>query len=166
MKATLTVPAGFVPYLRKGLFGEWGYANEQLASLSLQFGSRAPDGTYSQPLHTFFTIFTLLFEIGSKDNDVQGDVVVNLAIGGPYVVKGLQHEHLALQDQLGEMPKRTRTAMRDAASAKVVEFGAFVKEVEEQVNRLNRQPVKSSANHATSRPSLRVKPSRVRRSRH
>jgi hypothetical protein len=33
MEITITVPASFVPYLRKS----WGYANEQLASLWLQF---------------------------------------------------------------------------------------------------------------------------------
>jgi hypothetical protein len=166
MKATFTVPAGFVPYLRKGLFGEWGEANEQLANLSLQFGSGAPDGAYSSPLHTFFTVLMLLYEIGWHDNDAQGDVVVNLGIGGPHVVKGLKHESLALEDQLSEMPKRTRKAMRDAASAKVAEFGEFVKEVEEQVRRLNHQPVKSSTSHSSSRPPLRATPSRVRRSRH
>jgi hypothetical protein len=166
MKTTLTVPAGFVPYLRKGLFGEWGDANEQLANLSLQFGSGAPDGVYFPPLHTFFTILTLLCEVGWHDHDAQGDVVVNLSIGGPYVVKGLKQEHLALEDQLGEMPKRTRKTMRDAASAKVAEFEEFVREVEEQVHRLSRQPVKSSTSHSTSRPPLRAAPSRTRQSRH
>lgn len=141
MQTMLTVPAGFIPYLRKGLFGEWGDANEQLANLSLQFGSGAPDGAYSPPPHTFFTILTLLCEIGWRDHDAQGDAVVNLGIGGPHVVRGLKHEHLALEDHLSEMPKRTRKAMRDAASAKVAEFGEFVKEAEDQVRPLNRQPV-------------------------
>lgn len=89
MKATITVPAGFVPYLRKGLFGEWGYANEQLASLSLQFEGGLPEGSYFTLLHTFFTILTLLFEIGPRDSDTQGEVVINLGIGGTYVVRGL-----------------------------------------------------------------------------
>jgi hypothetical protein len=166
MKATLTVPAGFVTYLRKALFGEWGYANEQLANLSLQLGSNASEGAYSAPLHSFFTILTLLCEIGWHDNHAQGDVVINLAIGGSYVVKGLRQEYMVLEDQLAEMPKRTRKAMRDAASAKVAEFGEFVKEVETQVRRLSNQPVKPSMNHSTSRPPLRATPSRVRRSQH
>lgn len=166
MKATLIVPAGFVPYLRKGLFGEWGDTNEQLANMSHDFGSGAPGGTYSPPLHTFFTILLLLFEIGWHDHDAQRDVVINLGIGGPYVVKGLRHEHLALEEQFNEMPKRTRKAMRDAASAKVAEFGEFVKETDEQVRRLNRQSVKSPTSYSTSRPPLRATPSRVRRSQH
>jgi hypothetical protein len=166
MKATLTVPAGFVPHLRRGLFGEWGDANQQLANLSLQFGGGAPEGAYSPPQHTFFIILTLLCEIGLYDNDAQGDVVVNLGIGGPYVVKGLKHEYLALKDQLSEMPKRTRKAMRDAASAKVAEFGEFVKEVEEQFDGLYRRPERPATTHPPSRPALRAKPSRVRRSRH
>lgn len=166
MKATLTVPAGFVTYLRKGLFGEWGYANEQLANLSLQLGSNAADGAYSEPLHSFFTILTLLCEIGWHDNDAQGDVVVNLVIGGSYVVKGLRQEHMVLEDQLAEMPKRTRKAMRDAAAAKVAEFEEFVKEVEAQVRRLRGRLVKPSTNHSAARVPLRTKPSRVRRSQH
>ncbi len=166
MNTQLTVPASFVSYLRGGLFGEWGYAAKQLYSLALQFGSSAPDGAYVVPLHAFFTTYTLLTEIGLKENDAQGDIVVNLSIGGTYVVKGLKDEHRTLEDQLSEMPKRTRKAMRDAASAKVAEFGEFVKEAEEQVRRLNRQPVKSSTSHSTSRPPLRAKSSRVRRSRH
>ena len=163
MNAMLTVPAGFVPYLRKGLFGEWGDANEELANLSLQFGSGAPSGAYYSLLHTFFTILTLLLEIGWQDHHAQGDVVVNLGVGGPQIVKGLKNEHLSLEDQLSEMPKRTRKAMREAASAKVTEFGEFVKKVEEQVGCLNRQPVKSSMSHSTSRSPLRATSSRVRR---
>jgi hypothetical protein len=166
MKAMLTVPAGFVPYLRKGLFGEWGYANEQLANLSLQFSGGMSDGAYSPPLHTFFTILILLCEIGWHDHDAQGDVVVNLGIGGPHVVKGLKNEHLTLESQLSEMPKRTRKAMRDAASAKVAEFGEFVNAVEEQVNGLNRRPERPATTHPPSRPPLRAKPSRVRQTRH
>jgi hypothetical protein len=162
----LTVPAGFVPYLRKGLFGEWGYANEQLANLSLQFGSGAPEGAYSLPLHTFFTILTLLCEMGLHDHDAQGDVVVNLGIGGPHVVNGLKHEHFALEDQLSGMPKRTQKAMRDAASAKVAEFGKFVEAVEERVDGLNRRPERPVTTHPPSRPTLRAKPSRVGPSQH
>lgn len=165
MNKQLTVPASFVSYLRGGLFGEWGYAAEQLASLALEFGGNAPDGAYLLPLHTFFTTYTLLTEIGLKENDAQGDAVVNLSIGGMYVVHGLKDEHRTLVEQLGEMPKRTRKAMRDAASAKVAEFGEFVKVVEEQVNGLNRRPERPATTHPPSRPSLRAKPSQVRRSR-
>jgi hypothetical protein len=166
MKATLTVPAGYVRYLRGGLFGEWGYAAEQLSSLALEFGGNTTDGAYLVPLHTFFTILALLGDIGWKDSDTQGDVVINLAIGGINVVNGLKDEHRALVEQLDEMPKRTRKAMRDAASAKVAEFGEFVKEVEAQVRRLSRQPLKPSMNHSTTRPPLRATQSRVRRSQH
>jgi hypothetical protein len=166
MNTQLIVPAGFVSYLRGGLFGEWGYAAEKLSSLALEFDGNAPDGAYLARLHTFFTIYTLLAEIGLKENDAQGDVVVNLNVGGTYVVKGLKDEHRTLAEQLDEMPKKTQKAMRDAASAKVAEFGLFVEEVEEQVRRLNGQPVEPSTSHSTSRPMLRATPPRVRQSRH
>jgi hypothetical protein len=151
MKPILTIPNNYVPFVRKGLFGELGYANERLANLSLQFEGDMPDGSYSTLLHTFFTIFVTLFELGHR----QGDVTINLSIGGSYVVKGLKQERLALEDQLSEMPRRTRKAMRDAAAAKVAEFGEFVQEVEEQVRRLNRQPVKSPTSHSIPPPPLR-----------
>ncbi len=166
MNTQLTVPPSFVSYLRGSLFGEWGYAAEQLSSLALEFGGNAPDGAYLAPLHTFFTTYALLAEIGLKENAVQGDVVVNLSIGGTYVVKGLKDEHRILMEQLDEMPKKTRKAMRDAASAKVAEFGEFVKAVEEQVDGLNRRPERAATTHPPSRPPLRAKPSRVGRSRH
>jgi hypothetical protein len=162
MNTRLTVPAGFVSYLRGGLFGEWGYAAQQLSSLALEFGGNAPDGAHLVPLHTFFTTYMLLAEIGLKDNDAQGDVVVSIGIGGLYVVNGLKSEHRALVEQLDEMPRTTRKAMRDAASAKVAEFGEFVMAVEERVNGLNRHPERPATTHPPSR-SLRAKSPRVRR---
>ncbi len=164
--ATLTIPAGFIPYLRSGLFDEWGWTAEDIANLALRFGSRASDGIYSASLQKFDTIRILLGNIGWRDSDAQGDTALNLGVGAVYVVEGLKGQHLALVDQLDEMPEATHKTMRDAASAKVAEFGEFVKEIDEQVRRLNRQPVKSSASHSTSRPPLRATPSRVRRSRH
>jgi hypothetical protein len=167
MKTTIAVPAGFVPYLRKGLFIEWGYANEQLASLSLQSEGEAPERSYSSLLHTFFTILTLLFEIGSKGGDTQGDVIVNLAIGGPHIVNGLRQEHLALEDHLTEMPKTTPKAICDAACARVADFDEFIKKVEVQVRRLSRQSLMPSTVNDTTRSSPRGRSSsRVRPPRH
>jgi hypothetical protein len=167
MEATLIVPALFVPYLRSGLLGEWGYAAEQLASLALQFGSGAPDGAYGEPLQAFDTIRIQLGEIGWKDNDRQGDVTINLYIGGAYVVKGLEHEHMTLADRLDEMPKRTRKTMRDAAAAKVTEFGEFVKSVESHIDRLGDHQCKSSASLTDhTRPTLQAGLPRVRQQRH
>lgn len=160
------MPAGYVGYLRSGLFGEWSDAAEDIANMAEHLGSSASDAVYSELLQAFFTIVLLLGEIGWKDIATQGDVVINLDVGGVYVAKGLTEEHNMLVQQLNQFPKATRQAMRNAASAKVAEFGEFVKEVEEQVRHLNRQAVKSPTDHSTSRPPLRAKPSRVRRSRH
>jgi hypothetical protein len=164
MSATLIVPAGFVSYLRRGLFGEWGTAAEEIALLADGFGGNAADGAYSEALQTFLTIWILLGEVGVKNLDAQGDVVINLCVGGTHVVKGLNHEHRMLMDQLDQLPQRTRKAMRDAASAKVADFGEFVKAVEAQVNRLSRRRTSSPPEH--SGPALRARPSRVRRTRH
>jgi hypothetical protein len=78
----------------------------------------------------------------------------------------LKDEHRILVEQLEEMPRRTRKAMRDAASAKVAEFGEFVKEAEERVDGMGRRPERPATTHPPSRPPLRAKPSRVGRSRH
>lgn len=166
MEATLIVPAAFVRYLRSGILGEWGYAAEQLSNLAHQFGGKASDGAYGEPLQVFDTIRILLGEIGWKDTDRQADVTINLHIGGAYVVKGLKHEHTMLAERLNTMPKRTRKAMRDAAAAKVAEFGEFVKSVESHVNRLSSLQCKSSASltdHA--RPTLQARLPRVQQQR-
>jgi hypothetical protein len=111
------------------------------------FHRRCPHsaGAYSEPLQVFDTIRILLGEIGWKDNDRQGDVTINLYVGGAYVVKGLKHEHMMLAERLNEMPKQTRKAMRDAAAAKVAEFGEFVKSTEAHVGRLGSRQCKSPA---------------------
>jgi hypothetical protein len=164
IEALLIVPPAFVPYLRSGLLGEWGYAAEQLSSLALQFGGNAPDGAYSEPQQVFDTIRILLGEIGWRDTDRQGDVTVNLCVGGACVVKGLKHEYMMLAEQLNEMPKRDRKTMRDAATAKVTEFGEFVKSTEARVYRLGSHQCKSSVDHA--RPALQTRRSRVRKQPH
>lgn len=136
MSATLSVPAGFVPYLRSGLFAEWGTAASEIAFLADDFGSNASTGAYSGLLHEFFTIWTLLGEVGVRDIDGQEDVVINLSATGALVVRGLKNEHRALLEQLAQLPRNTRKAMRAAASAKVAEFGEFVSAVDAQVSRL------------------------------
>jgi hypothetical protein len=166
MEAPLVVPAAFVSYLRSGLLGEWGYAAELLSSLALQFGSNAPDGAYSEPLQVFDTIRILLGEISWKDNDRQGDVTIDLYVGGAYVVKGLKHEHMMLSERLDEMPQRTRKAMRDAMAARVAEFGEFVKSVEVHVDRLGGRRCKSSASLIDRpRPTIQARRPRVRQQR-
>jgi hypothetical protein len=159
--ATLTIPAGFVPYLRSGLFDEWGWAAEDIANLALRFGSRASGGIYSAPLQKFDTIRILLGNIGWRDSDAQSDTALNLGVGGVYVVEGLKGQHLALVDQLDEMPKATHKTMHDAASAKVAEFGEFVKAVEEQASRVSG----GLLNPSPTRPTRRVPLERSRRLR-
>jgi hypothetical protein len=150
MNTQLTVPASFVSYLRSGLFQEWGFAAEDIANLSIEFGGGAPDGALSEPLQTFLTMLVLFGEVGWKNSHTQGNIIINLNIGGAYIARALKNQHQALANELGEMPKETHAEIRAAASAKVAEFGAFVQEVEAQVKRLNRRQGTSGIIHAAS----------------
>ena len=128
MNAQLTVPAGFVSYLRSGLFQEWGFAAEDIANLSIEFGGGAPDGVFSEPVQTFLTMLVIFGEVGWKDSHTQGNIVINLNIGGAYIARALKNQHQVLVNELGEMPNETHEEIRAAASAGVAEFGAFVQE--------------------------------------
>ncbi len=152
MNTQLTVPASFVSYLRRGLFQEWGFAAEDIANLSIEFGGGAPDGAFSEPLQTFLTMLVIVAEIGWKDSHTQGNIVINLNIGGTYIARALKNQHQALANELGEMPKETHEEIRAAASARVAEFGAFVQEVEAQVRRLNRQGTSAIIHTASGSP--------------
>ncbi len=154
MDATLTVPADFVPYLRNGLFGEWGIAAEEIAGLAQQLGSDAPDGTYSGPVQRFFTINLLLGEIGWKNHPKESDVIINLSVGASYILKGLKDEHVTLVQQLGEMPQSTNREIREAASAKVSEFAEFITSVQTQAKRARRRKLKPEPISPTALPPL------------
>jgi hypothetical protein len=165
MDATLTVPAGFVPYLRSGLFGEFGAAAEKLSALALQFGSGAPDGVYMPQLQNFFTLCMLLGEVGWKDLPTEADVTINLGVSGPHIVKGLKEENHTLQQQLEEMPASTSKGIRDAAAARVAEFGEFILSVEVQAARARRRRLKPNPIRPTTR-KLSTSASSARRAQH
>jgi hypothetical protein len=148
MNTQLTVPASFVSYLRSGLFQVWGFAAEDIANLSIEFGGGASDGVFSEPVQTFLTMLVIFGEVGWKDSHTQGNIVINLNIGGTYIARALTNQHQVLANELGEMPKETHDEMRVAAFARVAEFGAFVQEVEAQVRRLNRRRGTSAIIHA------------------
>lgn len=163
MDATLTVPADFVPHLRRGLFGEWGAAAEKLASLALQFGANAPGGVYMAPLQTFYTLGVLIGEVGWKDVPKERDVVINLGIGAPQIINGLQDEHQILVQQLEEMPRTTNKAIRDAAATIVADLGKFIGSVEAEAARARRRRIKPAPIYPTTRPPLPAGASRARR---
>jgi hypothetical protein len=166
MDATLTVPADFVPYLRNGLFGEWGIAAEEIAGLAQQLGSDAPDGTYIGPVQRFFTINLLLGEIGWKNPPKESDVVINLSVGASYILKGLKDEHVTLVQQLGEMPQSTNREIRDAASAKVSEFAEFITSVQKEAKRARRRRMKPMPIAPSPHQTLAASGSNGRRSQH
>jgi hypothetical protein len=166
MDDTLTVPADFVPHLRRGLFGEWGATAEKLANLALQFGAVAPDGVYMAPLQTFYTLGVLLGEVGWRDIPKERDAVINLSVGAPQIIKGLHEEHLVLVQQLEEMPNTTNKAIRGAAAAMVADFGEFIGSVETQAARARRRKLKPAPIYPTTRPSRSPGPPRPRRAAH
>jgi hypothetical protein len=144
MSAILAVPSGFVVYLRSGLYGEWGFAAEELSTLALGFGSSAPHG-YGEPLETFDAARVLLGAIGWTDDPSQGDVEIDLGSYPLLVLKALRHEYAALLAQFQELPKKTSKEVSDFAAARVAALDEFVKAVEPQVERLPIGPPKEPA---------------------
>jgi hypothetical protein len=166
MDATLNVPAGFVRYLRSGLFGELGSAAEKMSTLAQQFGSGAPDGVYMLPLQNIITVWALLGEVGWKDLPTESDVVVNLGVGAPHLVNALKEEHRTLVLQLDEMPSSMNKRIRDAASANAAGLAEFIKSVEAQAARARRRRHKPAPIHPTSRPPLSARARGARRAEH
>jgi hypothetical protein len=140
----LTVPGGYVAYLRSGIFGEWGFAAEELSVLALGFGSSAPHG-YGEPLETFDAARALLDTIGWTDENQQSDVDIDLGSYPLLVLNALKHEYAALLAQFQELPKTTSKEVSDFAAARVAALDDFVKAVETQVERLPIGPPKEPA---------------------
>lgn len=118
------------------------------------------------PLQTFFTLCLLLGEVGWKDIPAEKDLVINLGVVAPQLIKGLWEEHQVLVQQLEEMPASTNKAIRDAAAAMVAEFGEFIQSVETQAARARRRRLKPTPIHPTSRPPLSARAASARRAQH
>lgn len=166
MDATLTVPAVFVPYLRRGLFGEWASEAEKLCNLAQQFGSGAPDGVYMSPLQGFFTLCVLLGEVGWKDSPSERDVIISLSVGAPHIIDGLKEEHYALVQRLNEMPSNMNKATRETAAANAAELAEFIRSVEEQAARARLSRLKPTPIQPTPQSLLSVRTARARRTHH
>src|SRR5271170_2972520 len=114
--AMLAVPSDIVPYLRRGLFGEWGFAAEDISNRALQFGSGASSNFYREPLEAFDAGRALIDEIGWRNKRSQTDVEINLSLHPQLVLRALRKEHLVLTDQLAEMPRTASKQARDSVS--------------------------------------------------
>jgi hypothetical protein len=135
--AMLTVPSEIAPYLRRGLFGEWGFAAENISNMALQFGSGASSNAYRIPLEAFDAGRALIDEIGWRDTKrSQTDVEINLSLHPKLVLRALRKEHLILTDQLAEMPRTASKQARDSLSARIETLGEFVKRVNAHARRL------------------------------
>lgn len=129
----LTVPAKLVPQLRSGLFGEWGFAAEDISRHALQFGSEAPDDVYRKPLETFDAGRALLDAVGWRTNSSQADVRLDLSRHRLYprlVTGALANEQFALVERLEEMPKTTIEEVRQAVRAQIEALDEFIAVIE------------------------------------
>jgi hypothetical protein len=149
-QAMLTVPANLVPCLRSGVFGEWGFAAEDIADRALQFGSDASDDAYRVPLKAFDAGRALLDAVGWRAEGSQADVEIDLSLYPQLVLKALTSEQLALSDRLTELPPTGSKDARDVVIARSEALNAFLKLVKLQVRRLGRH----CANHSSSIPSV------------
>jgi hypothetical protein len=142
----LTVPSCFVPYLRSGLIGEWGFIAEEASRRALTFGSNASEHLYREPREAFYASCELLDAIGWSNTSSQTDVEIDLAMYYMLVVKALRGAHGVLVDQLEERPKEDQSDVLPRVEA----LGDFVKVVERRVRRLGyRQTEGPSARSAS-----------------
>jgi hypothetical protein len=147
MEAMLTVPAVYVADLRSGLFGEWGFAAESLASLALMFGGRGPEEAYERQLRAFDAVRTLLNAIGWRVQPIEIDAEIDLGLHPAVVLRALQNEQEALVDRLQEVtgtpiPEDTHQAMLAHAEG-LKEFRASVETLAEQL--IGKQAIEDAA---------------------
>src|ERR1700723_3441985 len=103
MEMVLTVPAAFVADLRSGLFGEWGFAAENLSNLALTFSGRGPEQVYEAPLRAFDAARALLNTTGWRVQAVESNVEIDLGLHPSVVLQALRNEQEALVDRLQEV---------------------------------------------------------------
>jgi hypothetical protein len=161
-EAMLMVPSEIVPYLRRGLFGEWGFAAEDISSRALQFGSGARSNFYREPLKVFDAARALIDEIGWRDKRSQTDVEINLGLYPQLVLRALKKEHLVLTDQLAEMPRTASERARHSVGTRTEVLGEFVKRVKMQARLLGLAETQAASSMIVP-PGMG--PSRIRRRR-
>lgn len=135
----LTVPADFVPDLRSGLFGEWGFAAEDLANMALQFGGHAPGGVYRDPLESFDASRTLLDVVGWRSQTPPTEISIDLGWHHLYpkiLTKALVNEQIALAERLEEMPRTTSEYARQSMRRRIETLGSLAAAVEAKAQRL------------------------------
>lgn len=147
MGTTLTVPSCFVPYLRSGLIGEWGFVAEDASRRALRFGVDASEELYRESREAFYASCELLDVIGWRNTSPQTDIDIDLTLHPTLVVKALRGTHGVLVDQLEEIPSNEN---RNAALTRVKALGDFVKVVERQVRRASGHQADDPSGHPAS----------------
>jgi hypothetical protein len=139
MSAVLIVPADFVPVLRSGLLGEWGFAAEDLSTLALQMGSDASSRTYREALELFDASRALLDLVGWRLEHHQAEVCVDLGASELYpaiVLRALTGERAALVAHLEEMPRRTNESLRQIVRSRIGALGDLIASAEDKAETL------------------------------
>jgi hypothetical protein len=167
MDTTLTVPASLVRHLRRGLYEEWGSTAEEISDLALRRGSKVPKRFYDRLRVDFNAGCAYLDTVGWKNSKSEGDVEINLSLRPTFILKALRCEHVALVDQLREIPLDKNN--HKTFSARIDALEDFIKGVERQVRRLSRlqvaDPLMSSAVPVKRTQTHRKRPSRPAGSR-
>ena len=158
MNAVLIVPAEYVANLRSGLWGEWGFAAEDLSTLALQMGSDASARTYREALELFDASRALIDLVGWRRERHEVEVCIDLGARELYpaiVIKALSGERAALVAHLEEMPRRTSESVRQVMRGRIGGLGDLIAAAEDKAEAL-RPPKPKSRRRAPlrSRPGL------------
>jgi hypothetical protein len=165
MSTMLVVPAGFVRYLRHGLFSEWGFVAEDISTLASACGSKATKRQFDELRQAFDAGCAYLDTIGWCDVSSQGDVEIDLGLRPMMVIKALEGEHESLADHLTEIPMDK--VNHDAVSARVEELREFVKTARKHAREFSRSQAKTDSTPAVSKPEThRNRSSRAGPSQH
>lgn len=107
MDSALVVPGDFVSDVRSGLFGEWGFAAEQLSVMALQLGGDASGGVFREPLELFDAGRALLDIVGWQREQADREIHIDLSAHHLYptiLSKALRNERTALAAYLDDIP--------------------------------------------------------------
>jgi hypothetical protein len=129
MTGAITVPAGLVQYLRRGLLFNLGLAAEQLSFLSMR--AKVGDGDYRMALQALDVARLLLDKIGVSESGAQGDIEVDRAEDLVLVFKILKSQHLTQVQRLQDAAAEGLALPSDSIQA----LGMLVVALEERLDR-------------------------------
>jgi hypothetical protein len=137
MSTMLAVPAALVADVRSGLFGEWGFAAEDLTNLALAFGARGSVDVYQDALKAFDAARDFLDIVGWQVKPKEQAVEIDLELHPLVVLKALHTSQDALTDRLGEVSGTVVPAeVQHEMILRADTLGDFAAAVDAQVRKL------------------------------